>query len=86
MYMTHIWENPTFTPPGNFRTQALDTLGNGEETTPGLAQHVVAGGDFENTPENEVRAFIVTPLELDVFNQSTDIIRYPNELTKLKHY
>jgi hypothetical protein len=71
--------------PGNMQTQALDPLRNGDQGTPGFAQFVVKGSDFEDIPENEVRAFIVTPFALPgVPNQPADSIRYPNQINQIR--
>jgi hypothetical protein len=87
MYMTHIWEGPTMNKPWTqkFQTQALDPLRNGDRGTPALEQFAVTGGDFENIPENKVRAFIITPLPLPGnFGQPTNNIRYTNEADQIK--
>jgi hypothetical protein len=87
MYMTHIWKGPTMNEPwtDNMRTQALDPLRNDEKGTPGLQQFAVPGGDFENIPETNVRAFILTRLPIrGDFNQPIGQIRYTNEVGQIK--
>jgi hypothetical protein len=63
----------------------LDPLRNGDRGTPALEQFVVTGGDFENIPENKVRAFIIKPLPLPGNSgQPTNNIRYTNEADQIK--
>jgi hypothetical protein len=83
--MTHIWEDPTMIYPQNMQTQALDPLRNGDQGTPGLAQFVVPGGDFENIPENEVRAFIVTPFYFALIpDQPANSLRYQDGVDQIR--
>jgi hypothetical protein len=85
MYMTHIWEHPTMALPGNMQAQALGPLRNGDNGTPGLQQFVGPGGDFENTPENKVRIYIITPLPIfNEPNQPRDVSLFPDQVGQIE--
>ncbi|KAH8726152.1 hypothetical protein GQ44DRAFT_187156 [Phaeosphaeriaceae sp. PMI808] len=86
MFMTHIWEGPTMITPQNLQTQVLDSLRNGDAGVPhGLSAFVGPGGHFENTLENKVRAFIITPYRRGgPINPLHDDIQFPYEVGKIK--
>lgn len=85
IFMTHIWESPTMMIPQNFQTQVLDSLRNGDAGVPqGLTAFTGAGGDFENTPANKVRAFIITPYRRNVVPSGHNDLQFPSEVGKIK--
>ncbi|KAF2277836.1 uncharacterized protein EI97DRAFT_274521 [Westerdykella ornata] len=86
MFMTHIWEGPTMVTPQNLQTQILDSLRYGDAGVPqGLTAFTGAGGDFENIPENKVRAFIITPYRRQApANPSHNDLEYPYEVGKIQ--
>ena len=79
VWISHFWEDPAFIVPTNLIPHILDPLQNG--VFPGIPQGIGAftgpGGDFENTPENKVRAFIVTLSPRGVDNPATNALQYP---------
>jgi hypothetical protein len=50
----------------------------------GLAAFIEPGGDFENSIENKVRAFIVTPDTRNVSSPSHNSLKFPYEVAKIK--
>lgn len=51
----------------NFQTQMINALRDGDQgVSLGLAESARPGYDFENTPANNVRAFIITPWDASV--------------------
>ncbi|KAF2266752.1 hypothetical protein CC78DRAFT_595429 [Lojkania enalia] len=85
MWMSHFWEVPSFQDPNNVRPHILDPLRNGGAgIQEGIAAFTGVGGDFENTVENKVRAFIVTPNRRGVANPASDDLNFPSEVGKIK--
>ena len=72
--------------PQFLQTQVLDSLRNGDTGVPqGLAAFTGAGGDFENTPTNKLRAFIITPYRrIEEDNPGYDDLQFPYEVDKIK--
>jgi hypothetical protein len=85
MFMTHIWEAPQMTTPQRL-TGILDGLRNGDIGVPqGLAAFTGPGGDFEDTQENKVRAFIITPYRRSgPISPAVDDLEFPYEIGKIK--
>jgi hypothetical protein len=85
IFMTHIWEDPTMINPPQFQTDVLDRIRHGGPGVRyGLTAFTGPGGDFENTPENKVRAFIITPYRRDVPNPAYDDYEFPDEVKKIR--
>jgi hypothetical protein len=69
MYMMHIWKSPTIMTPQLVDTDVLNVLFWGTGGVPQALHDLRAPGqDFENTPANNLRAFIITPHVRDSFD------------------
>jgi hypothetical protein len=85
MFMTHIKEVPTMSTPQHFQRDVIDAISHGGPGVPqGLTAFTGQHGDFENTNENKVRAFIITPYRRGVLNPRPGDIEFPYEVAKIK--
>lgn len=85
VFMTHIWETPSMEDTNNLQQHILGPLRNGDAGIPqGLTAFTGVGGDFENTPQNKVRAFIITPNRRLVENPDYDDLEFDYEVRKIK--
>ncbi|KAF2121597.1 hypothetical protein BDV96DRAFT_594777 [Lophiotrema nucula] len=97
--MTHIWESPSMLTPDQLYPHILDPLLNGpmhngpvrprwngnNDIPQGLTPFTAAGGDFENIPENKVRAFVITSYRREAKDPSNGDIEFPSEIGKIKN-
>jgi hypothetical protein len=62
-------------------------LRNGNTGVPqGLTTFTGAGGNFEKTPTNKLRAFVITPYRrIGEDNPSYDALQFPYEVDKVKN-
>jgi hypothetical protein len=84
--MSHIWEAETMMHPELWQSKMLDSIRNGEcaGVSQGISAFTGAGGDFENTPTNKVRAFIITPYQRGNTNPGYNDLEYPVAVDKIK--
>jgi hypothetical protein len=71
--------------PDLWQSEMLESIRNGDA---GVQQDITAftgpGGDFEDTPENKVRAFIITPYDKKVADPGYDELEYRTAVDKIK--
>ncbi|KAH7114998.1 hypothetical protein B0J11DRAFT_594114 [Dendryphion nanum] len=93
VFMSHIWEWPTLTfaedDGDHFNDYIYDQLVNGDGSMlhGGLNSFIGPGGDFEDSEENEVRAFIVTAKRRDPRTgmwDGTDNVNFPEAINDIK--
>ncbi|KAF1999814.1 hypothetical protein P154DRAFT_620743 [Amniculicola lignicola CBS 123094] len=90
IFMAHIFEESVMKKSNAvFQANALDVFrnpgGDGLGVTQGLTAFTGPGGDFENTPENNVRAIVFTPENvLENSNNDPDLLEYGDKVAQIK--
>ncbi|KAH5449877.1 hypothetical protein HBI31_244630 [Parastagonospora nodorum] len=86
VFMTHIWEQPSMMSPHLFEQDIAQPLRDGGDwrVPRGLSFFTGPGGDFENTAENNVRAFIITSYRRSVDWLSEDDLQYVGVVGNIK--